>query len=548
MLEVAKKMPSDPNSIYSRTMDQINLQPKPQARLANRILTWLTCASETLTSPELVEALAIEEQSREIDPLNKPSTTMLTKVCRGLVIINESNDTIQLAHRTLQDYLMSLYDKDIGQIHNDICSACLTYLSFNEFQRGPCKTAALFRHRRINNVFQKYAALHMGHHFFWSSGRGVLLERMYQFITCKPLSQSYIQSQNYFTRLQGIPFLFLLNVVFTVEGATELHVAATIEDSELLELVLTRSPHLINKADQSGKTALAVAVERGCEEVVRSLLGAGAKTQPTSGESFLNSAARRRYDDIVELLLSYPSQQDPTGSESQTSPQERQLLVGAIKGDQDLVKQVLDLGTNPDARDTDGGTALQWAAWYGYDEIVLILLNHGADVNAVDGTSGRRALHEAAEHGNYSTVELLLENAADVDAKDRWEWTPLHRAAYQGGPEVADVLLRHAANINLKTYKKETALDIACGRGQLQTIRVILHHLGHILPDNFDIDNIEFRGVPIATRSEIYKILLDHPSQTVNAYKKRPATPNVPTSETDEESWKSATSEDDLES
>lgn len=68
------------------------------------------------------------------------------------------------------------------------------------------------------------------------------------------------------------------------------------------------------------------------------------------------------------------------------------------------MRQVLNLGTNPDARDVDGGTLLEWAAWYGYDGIVSILLDNGVGVDAVDGTSGRISLNEAAEHGKPSTV------------------------------------------------------------------------------------------------------------------------------------------------
>lgn len=385
------------------------------------------------------EALAIEDQSSEMDPLNKPSAAMLARVCRGLVIVNESNSIIQLAHRTLQDYLISLYATNTGAIHNTICSACLTYLSFNIFQTGPCATPDEFRHRCTKYAFQQYAAGHLGYHFFWSARREALLERMYQFITCRPLVQSYTQAQNYSSRLR----LNTTSHFFADEGTTELHVAATIEDSELLELVLTRSPQLINEIDKSGRTALAVAVKRGCEEAVRSLLGAGANLQSASGESLLNCAARNRHNDIVELLLCHRDSHRPTSSESQTTSQERQLLIAAMRADQAVVKQVLDLGTNPDARDVDGGTSLQWAAWYGYDEIVAILLNHGADVNAVDDTSGKGALHEAAEHGNLSTAKILLQRGADVDAKDIWEWTPLHRATTQGGCEVVDTLLCH---------------------------------------------------------------------------------------------------------
>jgi ankyrin repeat protein len=538
MLDAAKKMPSDPNSVYSRTMDQINLQPEPQARLANRILAWLTFAGDTLTSRELVEALAIEDQSTEIDPLNKPSASMLARVCRGLVIVNESNDIIQLAHRTLQDYLVSSYGTDSRAIHNTICSACLTYLSYNVFQTGPCAAPDAFRHRRTQYVFQQYAAGHLGYHFQKSTGTEAMLERIYQFITCKPLVESYTQARNYSSRLR----LNSSPHFFADEGTTELHVAATFEDSKLLELVLTRSPQLIDEVDKVGRTALAVAVERGCEEAVRSLLGAGAKMQSASGESLLNCAARNRHDDIVELLLSYRDPHRPESSEPPTTPQERQLLIAAMKADKDVVKHVLDLGTNPDARDVDGGTSLQWAAWYGYDEIVSILLDRGADVNAVDGTTGRTALHEAAEHGNLSTVEILLESGAEVDAKDIWGWTPLHRAATQGGRKVVYLLLDKGADYNLKASGKKTPLDLACDCGQLETIILLIGNHGGTLPKEFDAKMIDFWRVPMATRIKVQNILLGHvnlPELTEAEHAEKVAALHALTSSIEEEPWNS---------
>lgn len=68
-------------------------------------------------------------------------------------------------------------------------------------------------------------------------------------------------------------------------------------------MVLTRSYQLINMIDESGRTALAVAGERACEEAVRPLLGAGANMQSASGETLLKCAARNNHDDTVKLLI-----------------------------------------------------------------------------------------------------------------------------------------------------------------------------------------------------------------------------------------------------
>ncbi|CAI0407564.1 unnamed protein product [Linum tenue] len=47
------------------------------------------------------------------------------------------------------------------------------------------------------------------------------------------------------------------------------------------------------------------------------------------------------------------------------------------------------------------------------------LLNEGIDVNSID-LDGRTALHIAACEGHAEVVKLLLNRRASIDARDRW--------------------------------------------------------------------------------------------------------------------------------
>jgi hypothetical protein len=224
MLQAARSMPTDPAAVYSRTMHQINSQPTNQARLANRILNWLTFAQEALTPRELVEALAVEESATELDPLNRSSPTMLARVCRGLVFVDESNDIVQLAHRTVQDYLLDLRDLEPPEgplIQLDISATCLTYLSLDVFRNGPCSTPDSYRYRSDRYVFQYYAAWYLGRHLVLSGDESKsLLEKLYEFVTCKPLAESYLQAQHLHHRHK--------HFLYHVDKMTELHVAVLI--------------------------------------------------------------------------------------------------------------------------------------------------------------------------------------------------------------------------------------------------------------------------------------------------------------------------------
>ena len=99
------------------------------------------------------------------------------------------------------------------------------------------------------------------------------------------------------------------------------------------------------------------------------------------------------------------------------SPRDWKLLLASEKGDVKQVRTMLDLGASPLCHDEEfGGTPLHWAAYKGHVDTVEILLNRGADINAIN-KDGRPAIVLAAAMGQTPVVKLLLERGADSEAK-----------------------------------------------------------------------------------------------------------------------------------
>ena len=86
-----------------------------------------------------------------------------------------------------------------------------------------------------------------------------------------------------------------------------------------------------------------------------------------------------------------------------------------------------------------------------------MLLQNGADVNAVDGEEWT-PLHFAASEGHVDVVKVLIQNGADVNAIDERKMTALHYTARYGHVDVAKVLLQNGADVNAVDIYKSTAL------------------------------------------------------------------------------------------
>ena len=115
------------------------------------------------------------------------------------------------------------------------------------------------------------------------------------------------------------------------------------------------------------------------------------------------------------------------------------LVAAIIRNDARAVDALLASGADPNAADADGVTPLMAAASERADErIAKALIARGADVNATDRW-GETALHMAVGRGDPSLVVLFLDHGADVvedlvspvvDGQDRRE----HRLDYTVPP------------------------------------------------------------------------------------------------------------------
>ncbi len=83
-------------------------------------------------------------------------------------------------------------------------------------------------------------------------------------------------------------------------------------------------------------------------------------------------------------------------------------------------------------------------------------------------------LHIASRLGNVDIAMLLLQHGADVDAATKDSYTPLHIAAKEGQDEVASVLIEHGASPTATTKRGFTPLHLAAKYGNMKVAKLLI--------------------------------------------------------------------------
>ena len=230
-------------------------------------------------------------------------------------------------------------------------------------------------------------------------------------------------------------------------------------DLEAVKLLLSRGADPSYHVNAEMPTPLKNATRANRADIVEVLINAGAdpNENPVISDPVIKEAVVMDSWQVAEVLLrrGAPSQnllkhcksvemakiliQYGANPEGDGPAPDNPLVFIAYENNIELVKYLLEIGVDPNVLDDGmGSTAIMMASGYGYDELIQILLHHGAKVYKANRV-GFTALHKAAVHGSMSTVKILLASGADPRAISDWK-TPADQARYQKHYDVAEYL------------------------------------------------------------------------------------------------------------
>ncbi len=271
----------------------------------------------------------------------------------------------------------------------------------------------------------------------------------------------------------------------------------------------------INDRDRSGGTALSLASLAGQTEMVQYLISEGAdvNTRNNDGNSALHGAAFLGRTDVVKLLLDGKASVNIRNNEGDTpldgsSAEWNDRLQGMVRFIATIVRVKVDVEDvktgrphvaallrkrggkmGADLPTLDTADIFQSAKLGNIDALRRQLTQAKDDINGQD-TNGLTALSWAALGGRAKAAEMLIAKGADVNKKNRDGGSPLHSAAYLGHVDVVALLLAKKAEVNMKNGMGETPLGTIADEWSEES-EGILRFIGSLLKIRVDMEQVK---------------------------------------------------------
>ncbi|GFX52347.1 ankyrin repeat domain-containing protein 17 [Trichonephila clavipes] len=209
------------------------------------------------------------------------------------------------------------------------------------------------------------------------------------------------------------------------------------------------------------QSSLTEACTNGDISTVKKLLEEGRSVNEITedGESLLSLAASSGYYELAQLLLAMKANVEDRGLKDMTP-----LMEAANAGNTDIVKLLIQHGADVNAQ-TSQEKKLKGAKVKNHQDMKSQQEMHGT-IPGIVCPEGNTPLMFACAAGHEDIVRILLDAGARVEDHNENGHTPLMEAASAGHVEVAKLLVERGASINTHSNEfKESALTLACYKG-----------------------------------------------------------------------------------
>lgn len=233
----------------------------------------------------------------------------------------------------------------------------------------------------------------------------------------------------------------------------------------------------VNLAADSGWAPLQIAYDSAA---VTSVL-MSAQTKPdinrvttSSNNTALYLASRHNFIRVVEILLENGADPDQKCEKEQTP-----LIAANREGNSDVVRVLLEAGANVNACTSHGTVAIHHAVWFDKpsrnDACLRSLLEYSPDLKMVD-KDGDTALHCVRETTPVLLMKLLINAGADPNVINNAGHTALAMAILADNFSVAEYLVSKRVQIDRGTSADGGPIHLACRKANLKYVKMLVKH------------------------------------------------------------------------
>lgn len=450
--EVRKTLQSLPQGMtatYTKILEKIAAN-RSHIVLAQKMFRWIVCAKRPMLLTELREAVAFEATDTSWNKEKVIDAVRLYQAGGNLVVIDKNDDTVRLAHHTVQQFLLQLPDHQsaiaipfhfrLSEADLEAGEICVAYLSFSDFERQistlhPDDAMPIITLPRPAAILERTTS-QLG----FNSG----VSRLFNFACYLRTGQCSQETEkttsidfSKFAKLKVPPPQKLQEKYLFLNYAIENWIIHTSDLSE-------------HNAD-TWKLFKKLAIDKPLPFDIRPW-GDINKSNTTSCTALFHWASNAKHTPLMKLIAQHCFFAD------QTQLRMALRLVGFEIKAMDLL---------------DGRKALIRATEIEHVAAVKLLLSHGADIEA-NNKNLRTILTMAASRGHTSVIKLSLAQGADIEANNYKGQTALCRAAKKGHADAVRLLLAKGADIKAQDKEGQTALWLAAVKGHVDTVRLLL--------------------------------------------------------------------------
>jgi ankyrin repeat protein len=263
----------------------------------------------------------------------------------------------------------------------------------------------------------------------------------------------------------------------TDKGRTALHMSAMKSDEELLSAQLEAEADVDTISDNALHQARS---KNGTTALMRLLLSYGACVNSKDFEGCAPIYYAADKDDAGSVSALLEAGADATAT---THTGETALHRSALNGNTKLVRLLLDGGAKVNAQNDQGFAPIHFAGanLKNCDSCVSALLEGGADVD-LTAAYGMTFLHATATKGNTELVRLLLDSGANINAKSSEGFEPIHRAAMnlKGNAACMSVLLERGADADITSEGWTSLLQLLDFHNAKQCEKLLKTHAASV--------------------------------------------------------------------